>query len=113
MPLGIVLNFCIEELRPFDAPAFKVLDPGGKTHLDLGDHEREETVPASPFGGSEIARECRELVDKVSNRVEGGLSHDCVKWDYFHSSSEHFGDCSHYCRGCRHDRTVLALTKTT
>ena len=30
VPLGIVLNFCIEELRPFDAPAFKVLDPGGR-----------------------------------------------------------------------------------
>ena len=69
MPLYVVLNYWIEELGPFDAPAFKVLDPSGETHFDLGEHEREETVLASSFGGSEMARKCRELVEKVSNGV--------------------------------------------
>ena len=48
-PLGVVLNFWIEELGPFDAGAFKVLDPGSKMHFDLGEHERDETVLAPPI----------------------------------------------------------------
>ena len=51
-PLGVVLNFWIEELGPFDAPAFEVLGPGSETHFCLGEHEREETILASPLGGS-------------------------------------------------------------
>ena len=54
--LGVVLNFWIEELGPFDAPKFEVLDPGGETHFGLSEHEREETVLASPFSGSKRAR---------------------------------------------------------
>ena len=74
MPLGVVLNFWIEELGLFDAGAFEVLDPSGETHFGLGEHKREETVLASPFGGSKMAREYCKLVDEVSNGVEGGLS---------------------------------------
>ena len=51
-PLGVVLNFLIEELMPFYAPAFKVLDPSGETHFGIGEQEREETVLATPFGDS-------------------------------------------------------------
>ena len=91
VPLGVVLNFWIEDLRPFDAPAFEVLDPGGETHFGLGEHKREETVLSSPFDGSKMARKCRKLVNKVSNGVEGGLSHHCVEWDCFHPSPDHFG----------------------
>ena len=73
----------------------------------------KKTVLASPFGGSEMSRECRELVDEVLNGVLGGLSHDCVYWDLFHTSPDHFGDGGHCCRYCRHDRAVLELTKIT
>ena len=54
-PLGVVLNFWIEELGPFDAPAFEALDPDSETHFGLGVHEQEKTVLASPFGGSKMA----------------------------------------------------------
>ena len=112
-PLVVDLNFWIEELGPFDAGAFKVLDPGGKTHFGLGDHKREETVLASPFVGSKMAREFRELVDEVLNGVEGGLSHKCVKWDCLHPPPDHFGDGGHCCRDLCHDHSVLALTTIT
>ena len=112
-PLGVVLNFWIEELEPFDAPAFEVLDPVDEAHFSLGEHNREETVLASPLCGSEMSRECRDLVDKVSNGVDGGLSQECVEWEYFHPSPDHFSDGGHCCRDCRHDHTVLALTKIT
>ena len=109
-PLGVVLNFGIEELRLFDAPVFKVLDPGSETHFDLSEHKREETMLASPFGGSEMDRECHELVNEVSNGVEGGLYHHCVDWDCFHPSPEHFGDGGHWCRDSRHNCAILALS---
>ena len=66
-PLGVVLNLGIEELGPLDAPAFEVLDLGGEMHFGLGENKREETVLASLFGGNEMARKLRGLVDKVSN----------------------------------------------
>ena len=44
VPLGVVLNFGIEELRPFDAPEFEVLGSGGETHFDLSEHKRGEIV---------------------------------------------------------------------
>ena len=89
------------------------MDPSGETHFGLSEHEQEETVLASPFGGIEMARKCRKLVDEVSNGVEGGLYHYFVKWDYFHTSPDHFGDGGHCCRDFCHDRAVLALTITT
>ena len=82
-------------------------------HFGLGEHEQEEIVLASPFGGSKMARECRDLVDKVSNGVEGGLYHYFVKWGCLRPSPDHFGDGGHCCRDCCHDRVVLALTTTT
>ena len=94
-PLGVVLNFRIEELSPFDVPAFKVLDPGGETHFGLGGHKREGAVISSPFGGIEMSRECRNLANEMSNGVEGGLSYNCVEWYCFHPSPDHFGDGSH------------------
>ena len=112
-PLGAVLNFWIEELGPFDVPAFEVLDPGGKTHFGIGEHEQEETVLSSPFGGIEMACKCRDLFDEVLNGVEGGLSYDCFRWDFFHPSTDHFGDGGHCCRDRRHDRAVLVLTAIT
>ena len=78
VPLGVVLNFWIEELSMFDAPSFEVLDSGGKTHFGLGEHKREETVIFAPFGGSKIAHKCHELVGEMSNGFEGGMSHYCV-----------------------------------
>ena len=56
VPLGVVLSYWIEELGLFDAPALEVLDSGGETHFGLSEHEREETVLASPFSGSKRAR---------------------------------------------------------
>ena len=112
-PLGVVLNFWIEDLGPFDAPIFEVLDPVEETLFGLDDHKQEETVIASRFGGSEMTCECRELVDKLSNKVEGGMSHDCVDWDFFRPSPDHFGDGGHCFRDFRHDCAVLALTKIT
>ena len=112
-PLGVVLNFWIEELGPFDAPAFEVLDPGGETYFGLGEHERKETLLASPFGGIKMARKCQELVDEVSNGVEVRLSHDCVKWDYFHPSTDHFCDGGVCCCDRRYDCAVLVLPKIT
>ena len=113
VPLGVSLNFRIEELGPFDAPAFEVLDTGGETYFGLGEQEREETVLSPPFDGRKMAHECRKLVNEVSNRVEGGLSHDFVKWDCFHPSPDHLSYGGHCCRDCRHDRAVLALTTIT
>ena len=72
--------FWIEELGTFDAPAFKFFDLGGEMHFGLGEQELEGTVLASPFGGSKMARKYCKLVDKVSNRVQGGMSHNCVEW---------------------------------
>ena len=112
-PLGVVLNFRIEELSPFDVPAFKVLDPGSETHFGLGEHKREESVISSPFGGSEMACECCDLVNKMSKVVEGGLSHNCVEWDCFHPSPDHLGDGGHCCHDHRHDCAILVLTKIT
>ena len=91
-PLGFAINFWIEDFKPFDAPTFEVLDPGGKTHFGLGENEREETMLASPFCGSKMARKCRELVGEVPNVVEGGLLQYCVEWECFHLSPDHFGD---------------------
>ena len=65
--LCVVLNFWIDDPGPFDAPTFEVLDSGGKTHFGLGEHDREETVLASSFGGNKMARKCHKLVDEVSN----------------------------------------------
>ena len=48
-PLGVVLIFWIREIGPFDAPAFEVLDSGGKAHFGIGGHKREEPVLAAPF----------------------------------------------------------------
>ena len=109
-PLGVALNFWIEEIGPFDAPAFEILDPGSETHFGPGEHESEETVLASPFGGSEMARKCRKPVDEVSNGVDGGISHDCVEWDCFHTFPDHFGDGGHCCRDSRHDHAVIVIT---
>ena len=61
--------FWIEELRPFDAGAFEVLDHGGETYFGLGENELEETMLASQFGGSKwlanaaswLTRCCMEL----------------------------------------------------
>ena len=36
-PLDVVFKFWIEELGPFDAPAFEVLDPSGETYFGLGE----------------------------------------------------------------------------
>ena len=58
-------------------------------HFGLGEHEQEEIVLASPFGGRKMARECRDLVDKVSNGVEGGLYHYFVKWKCLRPSPDH------------------------
>ena len=58
---------------------------GGKTHFGLGENEREETVLAPPFSGCEMARKVRKLFDEVSNGVEGGLPHNCVERDCFHT----------------------------
>ena len=112
-PLGVVLNCCIEELSPFDVLAFEVLDPSDETHFGLGEHKRKETNLAYPFGGSEMAGECREQVNEVSNGINGGLSQDCVKWGCFHLSPDYYGHCGHCCRYCRHDNVVLALTTIT
>ena len=76
-------------------PAFKVLYLGGKTNFGLDEHEREETVLASPFGDREMAHKCRKLVNKVSNGVKCGLSHNSVKWECFHPYPDHFGDGGH------------------
>ena len=46
---------------------------GGKTHFGIGEYEREETVLAPLFGDCEMAREYCELLNKVSNGVEGGI----------------------------------------
>ena len=40
-PLVVVLNFRVEELRPFDGLTVEVLDPGGKTHFGLSEHAGE------------------------------------------------------------------------
>ena len=110
-PLGVVLNFWIEELGLFDAGAFEVLDPGGEKYFGLGENELEKNVLASPFGGSKMARKYCKLVDKVSNRVQGGMSHNCVEWGCFHPSPYHFGDSGHCCCDCRHSCAILALVK--
>ena len=85
----------------------------GLGDFGLGEYKREETVLAPPFGGREMAREFRKMADKVSNGVEGGLSHYCVEWDCFHPSPDHFGDGGHCCRDLCHDHSVLALTTIT
>ena len=108
-PLGVVLNFWVEELWIFDAPVVEVFIPGGETNFGLGEPERKETVLAPPFRCSEMAREGRDLVDKVSNGVEGGLSHSFVEQDCFHPSPYHFGDGRHCFRYCRHGCAILAL----
>ena len=112
-PLGVVLNFWIEDLGQFDAPELEFLYPGSKTHFGLGEHERKENVLASPFGGRKMARKCHDLVAEVSNGVEVGLSHNCVEWDCFHTSPDHFGDGGHCCRDRCHDCAILALTTIT
>ena len=112
-PLGVVLNFWVEELWIFDAPVVEVLIPGGETNFGLGEPERKETVLAPPFRCSEMAREGRDLVNKVSNGVEGGLSHSFVEQDCFHPSPYHFGDSGHCCCDLRHDCAVLTLIKIT
>ena len=78
MPLGVVLIFWVEEIRIFDASTVEVLVPGGKTHFGLSDNKRKETVLAPPSVCIEMYHKVRELVDEVSNGVEGGLYHNCV-----------------------------------
>ena len=73
--------FWFEELGLFDALAVKVAVSVGETHLRLGEHKREETVLVPPFGGCEMARKGRELLDEVSNGVGGGMPRNCVDWD--------------------------------
>ena len=50
-PLGVNLNFWVEELSIFNALSVEVLVSSGETYFGLGEHEREETVLAPPFGG--------------------------------------------------------------
>ena len=49
-PLGVVLNFWVEELGIFDALAFNILVSGGDKNFGIGEHYQEETVLAPPFG---------------------------------------------------------------
>ena len=82
--LVIVLNFWFEELGIFSELAVKVLVSGSETHFGLDDHEWEETMPASPFSGCKLANRGCKMSDEVSNKVEGGLPHNCIEWDCFH-----------------------------
>ena len=47
-PLGVVLNFWVEELRIFDVTAVEILVSGGETNFGHSEPEREETVLAPP-----------------------------------------------------------------
>ena len=108
-PLDAVLDFWVEELRIFNVPVDEVLVYVGETNFGLGENEQEETVLAPPIGCIEMAREGCKLVNKVSNRVEVGIYHDCVERDYFHPSPYHFGNGGHCCCDRRHGWAVLVL----
>ena len=84
---------------------------GGKTHFGIGEYEREETVLAPLFDDCEMAREYCELLNKVSNGVEGGIPHYCVNQECFHPPPYHFGDGGHFFRYCRHGCAVILLNK--
>ena len=47
-PLGVVLNFWVEDLRLFEALAVEIVVSGGETNFVIGEHEQEETVLAPP-----------------------------------------------------------------
>ena len=108
-PLGVVLDFGVEELGLGEPIVVKVVVPGGESHFSLSEDEREETVLATPFGCCKMAHEGRNMLDDVSHGVEGGLPYNCVEQDGFHPPSHHFGDGSHNIRDSRHVCTVCSL----
>ena len=112
-PLGVILNFWVEELGIINSLAVEVVVSGSETHFGLGEHNWEETVLAPPFGGFEMACKGRELLNEVLNGVEGGMPQDCVEWDLFHPPPYHFGDGGHFCRDFRHGCAVLAISGIT
>ena len=69
-PLGVILNFWVEEVRLGKPLAVEVVVPDSETNFGLTEDKREETVLATPFGCCEIAH---ELLGEVLHGVEGGL----------------------------------------
>ena len=109
--LGVFLNFWVKDFGLGYPLAVEVVVPGGETYFGLAKGQGEETVLTTPFGGCEMTRKGCELLGKVLDRVEGGLPHDCTKWDGLHPPFHHFGDGGHGRRYCRHVCTVCALKR--
>ena len=80
-PLVVVLNFSVQELGLLMHPQLRSWFPVARSILvSVSMSGRKPCLPP-PLGGSEMAREGCELVNEVSNGVEGGIFHDCGKWD--------------------------------
>ena len=108
-PLGLVLNFWFEGLGIGEPLTVEVVVLGGETIFGHDEDEREETMLVTPFGCCKMACEGREILNKVSHGVDGGLPHNYVERDGFHLPSHYFGDGGQVCRDCRHVRAVCAL----
>ena len=108
MPLGVVLDFWVEELKLGKPLSVEVVVTGSETHFGLAEDEREETVLFTPFGCCEMAHEDRKLIEEVSQIVESGLPHHCIERDGLHLLSRRFGDGGHGHRDRRHLWAVCA-----
>ena len=57
-----------------------------------------------PFGGREMASKVRNLVDKLTNGLLGGLANDLADGDGFETSPHQFGDSDPGGRGGGHGK---------
>ena len=108
-PLGIVLNYWVEDIGIGEPLPVELVFLGSKSHFGLAKDEREEPVLLALFCCREMASKGRELLNEVSHIVEGGLPHDCVKRGGFHLPSHHFCNGCHGCHDCCHVCAICVL----